>query len=136
MAALTKDRDTPARDGKLLGYPMAAGARIFAGALAVLSGGYAQAGTTAVGLKAIGRANEAADNTGGAAGDKTVLVERGVFRFAQDGTITQADVGGTAYIVDDQTVSKNDRAGAEAAATRSPAGTIRGVESGGVWVEI
>lgn len=136
MAALTKDRDTPKRDGKLLSYPVGAAKRIFAGALVVLSGGYAQPATTALGLKAIGRANSPVDNSAGAAGAAQVLVERGTFRFAQDGTIAQADVGNTAYILDDQTVAKADRAAGEAAATRSPAGVIRGVEPGGVWVEI
>jgi hypothetical protein len=60
-----------------------------------------------------------------------VEVERGCFLFTSDGTITQADVGKTAFIVDDQTVADNDAAGA-----RSAAGIIRGVEVGGVWVEI
>lgn len=131
MTALSKDRDTPRRDGRLTSYLVGAGKRIYAGALVVLSGGYAEGGRTALNLQCVGRANAAADNSAGAAGDLSVLVERGVFRFAQDGTITQADVGGTCYIVDDQTVADNDGAG-----TRSAAGTIRGVETGGVWVEI
>jgi hypothetical protein len=136
MVALAKERDTPKRDGKLLSYPVAAARKVYAGALTVLSGGYAQGGVVALGLKAIGRANETVDNSAGAAGALSVQVERGTFKFAQDGTITQADVGSTCYILDDQTVSRNDRAGGDAAATRSPAGPIRGIESGGVWVEI
>lgn len=132
MAALTKDRDTPRRDGKLHSYGVAAGAKIYAGALVVLGAdGYARPGATGVGLKAAGRANSAVDNTAGAAGDVSVPVERGVFKFGQDGSIAQVNVGATAYIVDDQTVAATDGTG-----TRSPAGTIRGVEAGGVWVEI
>lgn len=131
MAALNKDRDTPRRDGRILPYPVGAGKKIHAGALVVLAAGYAEGGKVALQLKAVGRANESVDNTGGAAGAKTVLVERGVFLVANDATITQADVGNACYIVDDQTVAKADGAG-----TRSPAGTIRGVEAGGVWVEI
>lgn len=44
------------------------------------------------------------DNSGGAAGDKTVeLSTKGVFGF--DGTATKADIGKKAYITDDSTVS-------------------------------
>lgn len=132
MTALAKDRNTPARDGRVLSYLLGAGKKVFAGSIVVLTGGYAEAGTAAASLKAVGRANESVDNTGGAAGAKSVLVERGVFLFANDGTITQADVGGTCYIVDDQTVAR--AAGADP--VKSAAGTIRGLEAGGVWVEI
>lgn len=131
MTALAKDRNTPKKDGRLIGYPIAAAKKIYAGSLVVLSAGYAAPGSTALSLKAVGRANETVDNSAGAAGDKTVAVERGVFLFAQDSSIAQADVGATCYIVDDQTVTKTDGSG-----TRSAAGTIRGVEAGGVWVEI
>ncbi len=131
MVALAKDRDTPKRDGKLLGYPVAAGQRIYAGALVVLQAGYARGGLTALNLIAVGRANGPVDNTGGAVGAATIEVERGVFRFAQDGTITQANVGATCFIVDDQTVAAGNGGG-----TRSAAGIVRGLEPGGVWVEI
>lgn len=39
-------------------------------------------------------------------GDRTIVVEKGAFWLANDGTITQADVGGNATILDNQTVSK------------------------------
>lgn len=131
MVALAKDRNTPARDGKVTAYPVKAGAKIYAGALVVADAGYAAPGRTAVNLIALGRANHQADNSAGGDGDLTVEVQRGVFLFANDGTITQADVGKDAYIVDDQTVANND-----GGSTRSKAGVIRGVEVGGVWVEI
>lgn len=131
MVALVKDRNTPARDGKVIAYPVAGGATIYAGALVVANGGYAEPGTTALNLVALGRANEQVDNSAGADGDADVLVERGVFLFANDGSITAANIGADAYIVDDQTVAATDGAG-----TRSKAGVIRGVETGGVWVEI
>lgn len=131
MAALTKDRNTPSRGSRQHVHPVAANVRIHAGALVVLGAGFAEPGTTAVDKRAAGRAAAPADNTGGAAGDVMVTVDRGEFLFANDGSITQAHVGGTAYIVDDQTVAATDGGG-----TRSPAGTIRGIETGGVWVEI
>ncbi|MCY1460857.1 hypothetical protein D9M71_784510 [compost metagenome] len=57
-----------------------------------------------------------------------------MFAFANSAAgdeITRADIGATAYIVDDQTVAKTD-----GTSTRSVAGTIRDVDSDGVWVEI
>jgi hypothetical protein len=41
-----------------------------------------------------------------AAGDREVIVERGCFWLANDGTITLADVGKACTILDNQTVSK------------------------------
>lgn len=131
MVALTKDRDTPRKDGIELPYLVAADTTIYAGSLLVLNAGYAEGGTTALNLFAVGRAEQTVDNAGGAAGALTVTARRGVFRFANDGSIAQADVGKTAYIVDDQTVADNNGAG-----TRSVAGIIRAVDSGGAWVEI
>lgn len=52
------------------------------------------------------------------------------FKWANDGSITQAHLMKTAYIVDDQTVAATDGSG-----TRSPAGRILGIEADGVWVE-
>jgi len=134
MAALTKDRDTPRRDGLLNAYPVKAAVLIYAGALVMLDGGYAAPGATATAKVAAGRADETADNSAGLDGALTVNVSRGVFRFANSAAgdaIAQADVGATCYIVDDQTVAKTDGTG-----TRSAAGKIRGVDSAGVWVEI
>ena len=75
-----------------------------------------------------------ADNSAGAAGDIKVKTKRGTFKFANSAStdqITLADVGASAYIVDDQTVAKTN-----GTSTRSIAGTIRDVESDGVWIEI
>lgn len=132
MTALTKDRNTPRREGDEYNHPVAANAVIYAGALVVLDAARnAAPGSTATGLVAAGRAEEAVDNTGGAAGDKTVQVRTGVFRFANDGSISRANIGGTAYIVDDQTLAATDGTG-----TRSAAGEIVDVDADGVWVKI
>jgi hypothetical protein len=114
-------------------YPVAAGAVVHLGALVVLNGGYLEPGSEAVGLIAAGRAQQAADNTGGADGDLQVEVRRGVFLWENSAgadEIVQADVGLDAYIVDDQTVAKTDGGG-----TRSVAGRIMAVDAEGVWVE-
>jgi len=131
MAALTKDRDTPANDGRTFYAPVAAGVLIFAGALVVLdASGDAKPAVTAVGLKGGGRAKELVDNSGGSAGDVSVTYERGCFRYGNDGNVTRAHIGGSAYAVDDQTVAPTDGTG-----TRSAVGVIRDVDALGVWVE-
>ena len=130
---LTRERNTPARSSAELPYPMAAATKVYAGALVVLAAGFARGGTAATNLVAVGRAEETVDNSGGAAGDKTIRVRRGVFLFANStgDAIAQAEVGQTCFVEDDETVAASDGTG-----TLSPAGIVRGVEPGGVWVEI
>lgn len=133
MTALAADRKTPVRDGRYVEDPVAAGKKIYAGALVVLSAtGYAEPGATATGLIARGRAEYDADNTAGADGDISVRVRRlDVFRYANDSSIDRTYIGKTAYIVDDQTVAATD-----GTSTRSAAGEIVDVDSDGVWVWI
>lgn len=134
MAALTQDRNTPRAQGEIESYGVAADAVIFGGALVVLNAGWAEPGSTATGLVAVGRAEGKADNTGGANGDTSVRVQRGIFRFnnsAAGDAIAAADIGADCYIVDDQTVAKTDGTG-----TRSRAGKIVNVDALGVWVAI
>ncbi len=136
MAALTSDRNTPERLGLDFVDPVAAGAKIFAGALVVLdAAGNAAPAATATGLTARGVAQEQVDNSGGGAGDLTVRTRAGIFPFANDGSVSRADIGGTAWIVDDQTVANND-GDTGAGPTRSVAGTIVDVNADGVWVRI
>ncbi|HEX7128294.1 MAG TPA: hypothetical protein VF406_21285, partial [Thermodesulfobacteriota bacterium] len=105
--ALTADRNTPARTGDVVEHPVEANAKLFAGALVALNAaGYAVPGSVSTTLKAVGRAEEFVDNTGGAQGAKTVRVARGVFRFRNFATdaVTRADIGTTCFIVDDEQV--------------------------------
>ncbi|MBA1445870.1 MAG: hypothetical protein M3H12_18775 [Chromatiales bacterium] len=133
MAALTEDRATEMMDGKLLAIGVAAAAMIYGGSLVVAdANGYAAPGSISANLAAMGRAEEFVDNTGGADGEKTVRVRRGrAFKFENSGTnpLTQAHVGRSCYVEDDQTVSSN-------ATGTSVAGEVLGVESDGVWVFI
>lgn len=132
MSALTRDRNTPLMNATVIAVLVASNAKIFAGALVVANAnGYAAPGSTAVGLTYLGRAEESVDNTGGADGAATVPVRRlSAFKWGNDGSITQAHLGKTAYIVDDQTLAATDGTG-----TRSAAGRIVGIESDGVWIE-
>lgn len=135
MTALTKDRNTPQREGELLSIGAAATKKFFAGAIAMKNAtGYGTPGATATGQIALGRVEEYVDNTNGGDGAVNVTVRKGVFKFANSAggdLIAIADIGNTCYIVDDQTVAKTDGTG-----TRSAAGTIVGVDSDGVWVRM
>lgn len=133
--SLTADRNTPRRDGVQFSDPVAAGARIFAGALYALdaAGNAVPAGAAGAG-NARGVAQAQADNSAGAAGDIRVDGRGGVYRFdnsAAADLIARADIGETAYVVNDSTVAKTDNAGA-----RKVAGTIVDVDDVGVWVRV
>ncbi|NKB37867.1 MAG: hypothetical protein GKR93_11985 [Gammaproteobacteria bacterium] len=132
--ALSKDKDTPERQGNLFSYPVAAASIIYAGALVALNAaGDAVPGSVATTLKAAGRCETQADNSAGSAADISVNVLKGTFKFKNHGAdaIDKADVGNNAFIVDDETVAATD-----GSATRSVAGVIKQVDSDGVWVTI
>ncbi|MRJ41189.1 MULTISPECIES: hypothetical protein [Idiomarina] len=129
---LTEDRNTARSELTVVQDPVAAAVRIFAGGITMLNAaGDAVPGSTATGLTPRGIAQEHVDNRAGAAGVATVLSRRGCHKVANDGTITRADIGGLAYVVDDQTVANSD-----GAATRSALGKIIDVNADGVWVDI
>lgn len=134
MTALTQARNTPKQSAEQLGVPVAAGAKIYAGSIVVANAnGYAAPGSLATTLTYLGRANETVDNTNGANGAVSVKVDRKqAFKFANLAAdlVTQAELGKTCYIVDDQTVAKTT-----GGATRSAAGKVVGIDADGVWVE-
>ncbi len=129
---LTNDRNTPERDGTLVSLPVEAGAVIHAGGMvAVNAAGNAVPAADTAGLTVMGRAEQAVDNTGGAAGAAAITVKRGVFQYGNSGAsaLTAADVGQVAHVADDATVAKTT--------TNSiVAGKVLGVDATGVWVEI
>lgn len=131
MTALSAQFDAPMIDGRIRSLPVAAGVKIFKGAIVVMSGGYAQPGTTATGLIVVGRAEIDADNTGGAAGAISVRVRKGTFAWnsgAAGDLIAEANIGAQAYVIDDNTVGLTNGGGG-GAATRSVAGTIFDIDA-------
>lgn len=130
--APTADRNTPRAEGDVKVLGVAAATTIYAGAIVMRNAaGYATKGTAALNLIGVGRADARAVNSGGA-GDATIQVREGIFRYANSAAgdlITIADIGAPAYAVDDQTVAKTDGGGA-----RSIAGFIHAVDDLGVWV--
>lgn len=134
MTALTQDRNTPMTAGVVFVAPVAASTKILAGSIvAANASGFAVPGSTSATLTALGCADGQVDNSSGANGAKTVSFRRGVFKFANlaADAITQADLGKTAYIVDDQTVARTNGTN-----TRSAAGKVLGLDADGVWIEI
>lgn len=136
MAALDNVRDTAeiAGNAKYLVIPVKGGVTIYQGALvAIDANGYAIPGKKAAGITAAGRAEETADNAGGADGAISIKVSRGVFVWAN--TATAANKVGAAhvlkpcYIEDDQTVTA-------LATGASIAGLVVRVDDSGVAVEI
>jgi hypothetical protein len=136
MAALTQERDTQRRVGAQGVGPVAAATKILAGSIVCAQTGaaYLTKGATSTTLRAVGMAEQTADNSAGADGAINVEYRRdGWFRFANSAAgdlITLADVGSDCYIVDDQTVAKTNGAN-----TRSVAGKVRDVDASGVWIE-
>lgn len=133
--ALSTDRNTLRREGDFLVLPVAAGARIHLGALVARdASGNAVPASNTEGLRAVGRAEETADNQGGAAGDVKVQVRRGVFRWKNDSDlpVTAADVYEECYISDDETVRGFDD---EQDAPNPIAGRVMELDGDEVWVE-
>jgi len=110
MAALTKDRATPYRDGIEVEFPVAANSKIYSGSLVCANtSGYAVPAADTAGFTFLGVALEQVDNTGGANGVKKIRLRRtGVFEF-DAASITQDMVGDDMFSVDDHTM--DDAAG-------------------------
>lgn len=133
MTALTAAFDAKRKDGKLVAYPVGAGAKIFKGALACANTatGFVQTATDGANLLFVGVAYESVDNTGGAGGAKSIRLEKsGIFTYNSP-TAAQTDVGKAVNIIDDNSVKT-------AATTNSiVAGTCAGyLDSGHLAVRI
>lgn len=130
-AALTANRSTPHRTGEQVGFNVASGQVIYAGAIVAVSNGLAYPATDVAGRIVAGRAESYVDNSGAAyKATNWVVVSRGVFRWVNGGSLTDADVGSFAYVEDDQTVTTAADASADLIA-----GTIIDVDADGVWVD-
>lgn len=157
MAALTTGRLASRMDNQVepnvLGVPMAA-TKIYIGSLVCYNtSGYAIAASADNTLVPVGVAcrvqpdavkggvpGSNVDNSAGSAGDLTINVERGVFKFVNGDTITQANVGQPCYASDDQTVNKADGSGTRPMVgyiVQVDSATDQGSNSGaGVWVAV
>lgn len=134
MTNITKNRPFQRWAPDTIPVPLAAGVEVFYGtAVALNSAGYGVPGVESPHLTFAGAALDYMDNSNGADGERTVLVQRPghlAIKWVNDGSITQAHLLKTAYILDNQTATATDGGG-----TRSPMGTIVRIETDGVWVQ-
>ncbi len=131
MAPLTVNKNRKSKfKRETQDYPVAAATTILQGSIIVMSAtGFAIAGADTAGLsEAVGVAEQNIDNSGGADGDKSVRVAKGVFKFTVGGTLVQADVGRDGFIEDDDTVD-------DVTVNSIACGKIRELDTDGVWVE-
>ena len=112
MTVASADRQYQRKEGKLVNYKMIAADIVYKGTMVTTpvgeatNAGYAKPATNELFSQFLGVCVEKIDNSSGAIGVKSVRVwTSGSFEFVFSGTATQADVGKTVYIVDDQTVA-------------------------------
>jgi len=105
MGALSTDRNTVRKQGDYAAYPVKGGVTVYAGSLVCIdANGYALPGADTAGYRFVGVARHFVDNSTGQDGDVSIEVwKRGCFEFAATGMML-ADVGGSVYVLDDQTV--------------------------------
>lgn len=132
MAATTVSIITPERAGSTILVPVAAATKILQGTIVCRnSSGYAVPGADTASLVTLGVAADEIDNTG-SAGDLSVPVKRGVFKFPYTGlTIANIGTANAAVILDNQTVTN-----AATAANDIAVGKPLQIDSDGIWVEI
>jgi hypothetical protein len=131
MAATTKDRETPAVhiERVLEEIPLKVNEVIPAGVIVCSdANGDGVNGSDTAGLIVQGRSAARADY---AAGDRYVIVERGVFLFANNGNVVAASRGILLTVVDNQTVGL-----AADTANDVGAGYCEGIRSDGVLVSM
>jgi hypothetical protein len=137
MVVLAADRQSPRTLGDVKRQAAAAAVLIYNGAIVMRTAtGFLTKGQAGLGLFGVGVATEQVDNSGGAAGAKSVEFREGIFRFVNSvsaDAITIADIGRVCFVVDDQTVARTDGRTA-GLPTRSPAGIVMDVDSLGVHV--
>jgi len=138
MTALLKQRTVRVKKAEGMDFPVAQDEVILKGAYVVLNAGYLENATAAASLTPLGRASVDVNNDGGGDGDVTCHVdfmkEKTLFPFiGKDGEFNQSDMGGPAYLEDNQTVTTTNT-------TRTSAGTALKIETANsiqtVWVEV
>ena len=135
MTALTKDRPTPEREGRLVADPLAAAAVIYAGAMYMLdaTGNALPAAPQAAAITLVVRA-VARRRAVQAQGDALTDGATGVFCFdnaTAGDALTRADIGAVCYALDDATVAKGHDTN-----KRPKAGVVVDVDAHGVWVRV
>lgn len=131
---LTKDRNTPHKAmTRRQAYPVAAATIIYKGALVALNAaGDAIPAINTAGFIVVGIADHQVDNSGGAAGDLSVVCMRGSFSLNGEGgdLPTAALLGRPVYAASDNEVEATAGAGAVIA------GILEEIDGAEYWVSI
>jgi hypothetical protein len=135
--------------GRMVVYPVEANTKVYLGSMVALNaaGNAVPASattTTANAQKVIGRAErmhhgtpgQDANNNPGVAGAISIVVRKGVFMFAGDGSVGAAQIGLMCFATDDNTVAAADRASGASVQQYAAAGRVVSIDSSGqVWVD-
>jgi len=126
--ALSANRDTPYREYGDVTLTVKNDEVIYAGAMVAVDGnGEAVNASDTASIMVIGRAEEEVDNSDDG---ETIDVKRGMFRWANGDTVSDANIGDICYVVDNQTVSVTN-----SGSNSIIAGIVSDVDSDGVWVD-
>lgn len=105
MVALTADRKTDKREGRLDDIPVAA-VKVYAGSLVCINtAGYLAPAANTAGFRLAGVSAEYVDNAAGAAGAVRCRVMRDHWHRYAIGSVAITDIGKKLYVADDQTVT-------------------------------
>lgn len=111
-------------------YPVAANAHLFTGSMVQVTNGFVAPATPGPGL-VIGRCEEEADNSGGAAGAINAKIKQGIFAYENSiiAPCAAANRGMGCFAEDDDSVSLTNQGN-----TLPFAGIIYDVDADGVWI--
>lgn len=129
--ALTSERSTGERNGKVYALTVTSNAMIYSGAIVARnSAGTAVPASDASGDAVLGCATYSVDNRAALYhADRSIAIKTGVFGWAHTG-FTAADIGSLAYVLDDQTVTPATNVTYDIVA-----GVIVGVDGALCWVD-
>lgn len=140
MTSTTTPINTEYRDGISIPVPLKANAVTLQGTFALVDAtGFGISSSTSVAgtQKCLGVWDGSVDNTGGADGDVHGIVHRNkafLFKNLSTDAVTQADIGATVYVADNQTIAKTHNTNARPAAGKFLGFDIEYTDH--VWVEI
>ncbi|PCI03855.1 MAG: hypothetical protein COB78_05735 [Hyphomicrobiales bacterium] len=124
------DIESPSRSGDRYGYPVYTGIKHYGRSIvAINANGQSVPAGHADEVCLMGLAEDHADNTNGATGDKTVQCLRGVRRYPVVGA-DQSDIGSPVYALDDNTLQLTNAGG------ELQLGVLEAIDADGTWIRI
>lgn len=134
MAAATAPFPAPRHPENEIIAGLAASTKIWAGTMVALNAaGNAIPAADTASTRVVGRAAATVDNSAGSAGDLSIVIERGAFKYNNSAAnpVTIASIGLVCYVSDDNTVAV-----AAGPTNDIKAGIVLRVDSDGVVVDL